>query len=126
LKDEDGASVRIRWRRLLTNPTTRIESRAGDVTRLRVDGLVCDTVCAVRTAEALRALPGVRGVTVDYDAGMATIEGDALDAAAYERAVTGAVAGRGLRRVLEHAADALRIRRHEVPQPPPAGEAEST
>lgn len=116
--------MRIRWRRLLTNPTTHVESRAGDVTRLRVDGLVCDTVCAVRTAKALRELPGVRSVYVDYDAGLATIEGDPLDAAAYERAVTAAVAGRGLRRVLEHAADALRIRRHDdVPQPPPAQDA---
>ena len=117
--------MRIRWRRLLTNPTTRIESREGDVTRLRVDGLVCDTVCAVRTAQALRDLPGVRRVNVDYDAGLATIEGAPLDATAYERAVSGAVAGRGLRRALEHAADALHIRRHDrteddVPQPPSA------
>ena len=88
--------MRIRWRRLLTNPTTRIESRDGDVTQLRVDGLVCDTVCAVRTAEALRELPGVRAVSVDYDAGIATIEGDPHDAAAYERAVTGAVASGGV------------------------------
>ncbi len=106
--------MRIRWRRLLTNPTTHIESRDGDIIRLKVDGLVCDTVCAVRTAEALRELPGVRTVRVDYDTGMATIEGDPLDAAAYERAVTGAVAGRGVRRVLEHAADALGIRRHDA------------
>ena len=107
--------MRIRWRRLLTNPTTHVESREGDVTRLRVDGLVCDTVCAVRTAEALRALPGVRSVQVDYDTGMATIEGDPLEAAVYKRAVTGAVAGRGVRRVLEHAADVLRIRHHDDP-----------
>lgn len=105
--------MRIRWRRLLTNPTTYIESQQGDVTRLRVDGLVCDTVCAVRTAEALRELPGVRSVSLDYDAGVATIEGEAQAAETYERAVTGAVAGRGLRRIVEHAADALRVRRHE-------------
>ena len=106
--------MRIRWRRLLTNPTTHIESRDGEITRLRVDGLVCDTVCAVRTAEALRELPGVRAVRVDYDSGIATIEGDPHEAAVYERAVTGAVAGRGVRRALEHAADALRIRRHDA------------
>jgi hypothetical protein len=115
--------MRIRWRRLLTNPTTRIESREGDVTYLGVDGLVCDTVCAVRTAEALRELPGVRSVHVDYDTGIATIEGDALEADAYERAVTGAVAGRSVRGVLEHVADALHLRRHDdtqISQPPSA------
>jgi hypothetical protein len=106
--------VRIRWRRLLTNPTTRVESQLGGVTRLRVDGLVCDTVCAVRTAEALRALPGVRSVTVDYDSGVATIEGDAQPAEAYESAVAGAVAGRRVRRAVEHVADALRLRRHDT------------
>ncbi len=105
--------MRIRWRRLLTNPTTHIESRVGETTRLRVDGLVCDTVCAVRSAEALRALPGVRRVSIDYDAGIATIEGDEQDAAAYERAVTGAVAGKRVRRAFEHVAGVLRIRRHD-------------
>ncbi len=94
--------MRIRWRRLLTNPTTAIQSREGDVTRLRVDGLVCDTVCAVRTREALSAMPGVRHVSIDYDAGIATIEGDAHDASAYDRAVMAAVAGKPLRRALEH------------------------
>jgi len=93
--------MRIRWRRLLTNPTTAIESREGDVTRLRIDGLVCDTVCAVRTKQALSAMSGVRRVSVDYDAGIATIDGDPHDAAAYERAVTAAVAAKPLRRAIE-------------------------
>jgi heavy-metal-associated domain-containing protein len=119
--------MRIRWRRLLTNPTTRVESREGDTTRLRVDGLVCDSVCAVRTADALRALPGVRSVTVDYDAGVATIEGEALPPESYERAVTRAVAGRGVRRVMEHLADALHLSRRDAApqgsQPPPAASA---
>lgn len=95
-------TMRIRWRRLLTNPTTAIESRESDVTRLRIDGLVCDTVCAVRTKQALSAMPGVRRVSIDYDAGIATIEGDPHDAASYQRAVSGAVAGKPLRRALEH------------------------
>lgn len=103
--------MRINWRRLLVNPTTRIESREGDTTVLRVDGLVCDTVCAVRTKEALAALPGVRNVTVDYDAGTARIEGANHDAAAYERAVTGAVAGKPARRVIEHVAQLIGRRR---------------
>ena len=104
--------MRISWRRLLTNPTTHVESQTGETTRLRVEGLVCDTVCAVRTAEALRALPGVRRVHVDYEAGIATIEGEPHSAEAYERVVISAVAGRGLRRALDHVANAVGIRRH--------------
>ena len=109
--------MRIRWRRLLVNPTTRIESQEGGTTVLRVDGLVCDTVCAVRTKEALAAMPGVTNVRVDYDAGIATIEGAAQDAAAYERAVKSAVAGKPVRRALEHVAG--RFGGHRRPPPPP-------
>ena len=93
--------MRIRWRRLLTNPTTRVLSRDGETTRLEVRGLVCDTVCAGRTKQALASLPGVRRVHVDYDRGIATIEGAAHPGEVYERAVTGVVAGRGLRGALE-------------------------
>ena len=100
--------MRILWHRLLTNPTTRIESVDGDVTRLRVDGLVCDQVCAVRTKHALRALPGVRRVSVDLDSGIATIEGDPQRPETYERAVTAVVAGKPLRRLIESTARRLR------------------
>jgi copper chaperone CopZ len=100
--------VRIIWRRLLTNPTTHIASRDGDVTRLQVDGLVCDKVCAVRTKQALEELPGVRSASVDLDTGIATIEGAPLDADTYERAVTGAVVGKPLRRAIERMHRALR------------------
>jgi copper chaperone CopZ len=93
--------VRIIWRRLLTNPTTRIESQSGERTRLKVEGLVCDEVCAVRTKQALEALPGVHSATVDLDTGIATIEGQAHTADAYECAVTRAVAGKPVRRVIE-------------------------
>jgi hypothetical protein len=68
----------------------------------------------VRTAEALRALPGVRSVSVDYDTGRATVEGTPLAAESYERAVTTAVAGRRFRGAIEHVADALHIRRHDA------------
>jgi hypothetical protein len=54
----------------------------------------------------------VTKVRVDYDAGIATIEGSLHDAAAYERAVTGAVAGKPLRRVMEHLSGYL------TPRPP--------
>lgn len=100
--------TRFHWRRLLTNPTTHIESVEGDVTRLRVDGLVCSSVCAVRTKQALRRLDGVRRVSVDFDSGIATIEGVPHDAATYERAVTAAVAGKPVRRAIERIARAVR------------------
>ena len=93
--------MRIKWHRLLTNPKTHVDSQEGDVTRLRIDGLVCSSVCAVRSKQALRRLDGVRRVTVDFETGMAVIEGRPRDAAAYERAVTGVVAGKPLRRALE-------------------------
>jgi len=102
--------VKIIWRRLLTNPTTHVESVDGDVVRLRVDGLVCSSVCAARTKQALRRIDGVRAVRVDFERGMATIEGGPADAAAYERAVTGAVAGKPLRRLIERTARGLGYR----------------
>ena len=108
--------MRIIWRRLLTNPTTRIESQSGELTKLQVDGLMCDDVCAVRTKQALEALPGVRSATVDLDTGIATIDGQAHDAVAYERAVTGAVAGKPIRRAIEHVHRALRGAR-STPEP---------
>jgi hypothetical protein len=113
--DGEMTRTKLRWRRLLVNPRTEIESREGDVTRLRVEGLVCSTVCAVRTREALAALPGVRSVRVDFETGIATIEGEPHDPETYERAVTAVVAGRSLRRAIEHAAARLRLGgRHRV------------
>jgi len=110
-----GMRTRFKWRRLLTNPTTHIESQEGEVTRLRVDGLVCSSVCAVRTKEALARLDGVERVRVDFDAGIATIEGAPQDAEAYERAVTGAVAGKPLRRLIEHVAAMVRPNPRPLP-----------
>lgn len=102
------AKTRFKWHRLLVNPTTRVEAQNSDVTTLKVDGLVCSSVCAVRTKEALLELDGVESVKVDFDTGIATITGHAHDAAAYERAVTGAVAGKPVRRFIEHIANRLR------------------
>ena len=76
--------------------------------RLKVDGLVCSSVCAVRTQRALAALPGVDAVRIDFDSGIATIEGTPHDAADYERAVKNMVAMRWSRRLLELAN--LRVR----------------
>ncbi len=93
--------TRFKWHRLLVNPTTHIESVEGDVVRLKVDGLVCSSVCAIRTKQALARLPGVNAVRVDFESGIATIHGAPHDAAAYERAVTGAVALKWSRKLLE-------------------------
>jgi hypothetical protein len=43
------------------------------------------------------------------------IEGEPLSAETYEQAVTGAVAGRGIRRALEHAAGILKRGQHDAP-----------
>jgi copper chaperone CopZ len=94
--------TRFKWHRLLTNPKTHVQAQEGEVTQLKVEGLVCSSVCAVRTKEALEALEGVHRVRVDFDTGLATIEGSPHAAADYERAVTGAVAGKPLRRFIEH------------------------
>ena len=93
--------MRIKWHRLLTNPTTHVESQEGEVTRLRIDGLVCSSVCAVRSRQALLRIDGVRHVDVDFETGVAVMEGRPHGAAAYEGAVTGVVAGKPLRRALE-------------------------
>lgn len=92
--------TRFKWRRALVNPTTRVESVDGELVRLKVDGLVCSSVCAVRTKQALAAIDGVRRVSVDFDRGEAVVEGAPQPADVYERAVTSAVAGKPLRRAL--------------------------
>jgi hypothetical protein len=106
--------MKLRWHRLLTSPKTRVLSRDGDVTRLQVDGLVCDQVCAVRTKQGLRSIEGVRDVSVDFESGVATIIGAPASEEEYERAVTKMVTGRGLRGLLERAA-------HHVRRAPPEG-----
>jgi len=100
--------TRIKWQRLLVNPTTHVESQEGNVTRLRVDGLVCSSICAVRTKRALESLGGVGHVAVDFDRGVATVVGDPHEPAEYEAAVTGVVAGRPLRRIIESWAKRVR------------------
>ncbi len=99
--------MKIRWHRLLTSPTTHIESVEGDVVHLRVDGMVCSSVCALRTRQAFSRLDGVRRVRVDFERGIATIEGTPHDAEIYESALASVVAGKPLRRWIERAVRAL-------------------
>jgi hypothetical protein len=100
-------NVKIKLRRLLTNPKTRVLSRDSDVTRLQVEGLVCDSVCAVRTRQALLAIDGVTDVAVDFETGVATVHGRPNSDEEYDRAVTGVVAGGGLRGFIERVASLL-------------------
>jgi copper chaperone CopZ len=99
------ANNRVRWRRLLTNPATHVERQENAVTVLRVDGLVCSGKCAARTRHALNQLEGVERVRVDFDRGVATIEGRPHTPEAYELAVTSVVAGKGLRRLVSRASE---------------------
>lgn len=96
--------MRIRVRRLLERPRVRVIARDGDVTRLRVEGLVCDAVCARRAAASLRHVDGVRAVRVDFASGTAEVAGAPAAEAAYDRALQRVVAFGRARRWLAAAA----------------------
>ena len=87
--------MKIKWRRLLVEPRTHVDAVDGDLVRLRIDGLVCSDVCAVRSREALEGIEGVRSVDIDFERGLAKIHGTPADAATYDRAVRSVVVGDG-------------------------------
>lgn len=101
--------MRLIWKRLLQAPKVHILSREGETTTLRVDGVVCDKVCAVRTTQALAGLPGVRSVKVDYERGTAVVQGAAHNEATMNRALERVVAGMGARQAIERMARRLRL-----------------
>ena len=109
--------MRILWHRIAKNPTTRIESQDADLTILKVEGLMCDNVCAARTRSALRKLDGVRHVDVDLDTGIARIEGAPHAPETYERAVTSMVAGKPIRRAIEAIVTRVRGTRSDASTP---------
>jgi copper chaperone CopZ len=109
------------WRRLLEAPKAHVEAREGDVTTLRLEGIVCDQVCAVRTKRALAGLPGVRSVRVDHATSTATVEGGSHDAAVYTKAIEREVAGMGARRIIERVALAAGRGRAAAAQRPHSG-----
>ena len=92
--------MRLHLHRLFTSPNVRIESADKDRTLVHIDGLVCDDVCAVRSERALSQLDGVRSVSVDFETGVATIEGSPHAEADYQRALDSVVAAKPLRRWL--------------------------
>ena len=93
--------MKLRLDRLFSYPRTRVLSREGDVTRVQIEGLVCSSVCAVRSRQVLARLPGVRRVNIDFASGIATIEGTTAEAAAYQRAIDSVIAGKAIRRALD-------------------------
>ncbi|HZP58238.1 MAG TPA: heavy-metal-associated domain-containing protein [Dehalococcoidia bacterium] len=96
--------MRIKLSRLFRFPSASVIGREGDVTRVRVEGLVCDRVCAMRAQRALASLDGVREVHVDFARGEARVRGAPHEAGAYEAAVRRVVLGKPLRRALERVA----------------------
>jgi hypothetical protein len=92
--------MRIHLHRLFDTPTARVESTDGDLTRVKIDGLVCDQVCASRARQAFSKLAGVRSVAVDFEAGVATVEGIPRAESDYQRALDSVVAGKPVRRFL--------------------------
>ncbi|HXK33803.1 MAG TPA: heavy metal-associated domain-containing protein [Dehalococcoidia bacterium] len=102
--------MRIKWSRLLSAPNVTAVERDGEISRLSIEGIVCDEVCARRTERALAAMPGVRSAHVDFEAGTAVVAGAAHDPRAYDAAIRHVVAGHGLRRLIQRIAR-LRERR---------------
>lgn len=99
--------VKIKWRRLLVEPRTYVQEVDGDRVQLRIDGLVCSDVCAVRSRDALQSIEGVTDVEIDFETGIATIHVAPAEAATYDRAVRGVVVGGPARRALEHLSAAI-------------------
>lgn len=60
-----------------------------DAIKLGIDGMTCGG-CVLSVEKALQRVPGVRKVTVSLDKKEAVVEGDGLDRARLEGAVTDA------------------------------------
>ncbi len=99
--------LRVHLRRLLVAPAIEgaTASNEDGLRTYRLSGVVCG-VCATRTEDALRFVPGVEVATVDLDASRATLRlapGATVDAPALQRALEGVVVGMGMRRRIERA-----------------------
>ena len=101
--------IKLHLRRLLTAPRLRVSSQGEGGSDLTIDGLVCG-VCASRTEQALRSIPGVTSASVDLACGTARIEhGEAApDPAQLAAAVDGVVVARPWRLRIEAWATRLR------------------
>jgi len=92
--------MKLRLDRAFVVPGARVISSEDGVTRVKIEGLVCDDVCAVRSTRALEGIDGVERVDVDFETGVATIEGRPASAETYQRAIDSVVVGKPLRRAL--------------------------
>ena len=70
---------------------------------LRVTGIVCNTVCVTRPTVALKAVPGVTGVSFDEtrEAFVVEYESESPRTGEFERVILGTVVARGVRGLLE-------------------------
>ena len=98
--------MKLRLDRAFAVPAARVLSSEDGVTRVQIEGLICDDVCASRSKHALERIDGVKHVDVDFRSGVATIEGRPAPEAAYQRAIDSVAAAKPLRRAL------ARVRNH--------------
>ena len=98
--------MKLRLDRAFAVPTAHVLSSEDGVTRVQIEGLICDDVCAARSKLALERIDGVRRAEVDFRSGIATVEGRAASEATYQRAIDSVAAAKPLRRAL------ARIRNH--------------
>jgi hypothetical protein len=69
--------MKIRWHNLFVAPRASVVRTSEDGSIVRVEGLVCDTICERRTLSALRALPGVTDVCHVWGTDEFVVMGDA-------------------------------------------------
>ena len=89
---------------------TGVATEAGTV-RVRVEGMVCG-LCAMRTEQAFRGLPGVETARADLEAGTVTLttRGDVTDLEGrLDGALASVVVGGALRRWFERLIHAMRL-----------------
>lgn len=93
-------AMKLRLDRAFAVPAARVLSSEDGVTRVQIEGLICDDVCAARSKQALERIDGVEHVELDFRTGVVTIEGRAAPEAAYQRAIDSVAAAKPLRRAL--------------------------
>src|SRR6266540_5491960 len=93
--------MKLRWCNLLVAPRAFVVQPTEDGSVVKVDGLVCDTICERRTLFALRALPGVTDVGHVWGSDEFVVIGnDQLTDSTVNAAVQRVVSFRLLRRLL--------------------------
>lgn len=106
------AWLHIHPSRLASAPAAHVLSTTSDITRVRIDGLVCG-VCASRTRTALERLPGVRHAHVNLETSTATLELDSqnvhsINSRDLDTALRTVVLGMWARRLIEHSINFLK------------------